>query len=149
MRFDVQTNPGHPAGPLHRVASGGELGRFLVALRVVLAQSRPAPVLIFDEVDRGIGGATADAVGERLARLGREGQVLVITHSPQVAARADWHWRVEKHEAGGAVVTRVVALDAAARREELARMLAGAEVTDEARAAADRLMAGAEAETAA
>lgn len=149
IRFEVQTNPGHEAGLLHRVASGGELGRFLLALRVVLSQARPAPVLIFDEVDRGIGGATADAVGERLAELGRDGQVLVVTHSPQVAARADSHWRIEKHDSEGTAVTRVTALDEQARREEVARMLAGATVTDEARAAAERLMAGADAEPAA
>jgi DNA repair protein RecN (Recombination protein N) len=149
VRFEVETNPGQPAGPLHRIASGGELGRFLLALRVVLSRAGgadAAPVLIFDEVDRGIGGATADAVGERLAQLGGDGQVLVITHSPQVAARAATHWRVEKHENGGTTVMRVSELDAAGRREELARMLAGATVTDEARAAAVRLMADSGAE---
>ena len=142
VRFEVQTNPGHEAGPLHRVASGGELGRFLLALRVVLRQGRPAPVLVFDEVDRGIGGATADAVGERLADLGQGGQVLVVTHSPQVAARAGFHLRIDKREANGATTTRVTRLDDHSRREEVARMLAGATVTDEARAAADRLMTG-------
>ena len=144
VRFEVRTNPGHPAGPLHRVASGGELGRFLLALRVVLSRSRPAPVLIFDEVDRGLGGATADAVGERLAELGREGQVLVVTHSPQVAARADAHWRVEKRDTAVGAAVRVTALDGEGRREEIARMLAGARVTQEARAAADRLIAAPE-----
>ena len=142
VRFEVQTNPGHEAGPLHRVASGGELGRFLLALRVVLSRGRAAPVLVFDEVDRGIGGATADAVGERLADLGRDGQVLVVTHSPQVAARAGVHLRIDKREANGATTTRVTRLDDDSRREEVARMLAGATVTDEARAAADRLMTG-------
>ncbi len=147
--FQVRTNPGHPPGALHKIASGGELGRFLLAVRVVLAQQGAAPVLVFDEIDRGIGGATADAVGERIARLaqgvrGKANQVLVITHSPQVAARANWHWRIEKTERGGTAIARVVPLDAAARREELARMLAGATVTEEARAAADRLMAGAD-----
>ena len=149
VRFEVETNPGQPAGPLHRIASGGELGRFLLALHVVLSRAGGAdavPVLIFDEVDRGIGGATADAVGERLAQLGGDGQVLVVTHSPQVAARAAAHWLVEKHEAGGTTVMRVAELDASGRREELARMLAGATVTDEARAAASRLMAGSGAE---
>ena len=141
--FEVRTNPGHPFGALHRIASGGELGRFLLAIRVVLSKGKAAPVLIFDEVDRGIGGATADAVGERLARLAAKGQVLVITHSPQVAARADWHWRIEKSEAGGATAVRLTRLDAGGRREEVARMLAGASVTEEARAAADRLIAGA------
>ena len=140
VRFEVRTTPGHEPGPLQRVASGGELGRFLLALRVVLAQGRAAPVLIFDEVDRGVGGATADAVGERLAELGREGQVLVVTHSPQVAARADAHWRIEKRESDFGAAIRVVALDGSTRREEIARMLAGATVTREARAAAARLI---------
>jgi DNA repair protein RecN (Recombination protein N) len=138
--FEVRTNAGQPFAPLHKVASGGELGRFLLAIRVVLSKGKDAPVLIFDEVDRGIGGATADAVGERLARLGARGQVLVITHSPQVAARADAHWRIEKSERGGTTLVKVAALDARGRREEVARMLAGASITDEARAAADRLL---------
>ena len=144
--FEVQTNSGHPFGALHKIASGGELGRFLLAIRVVLAKARVAPALIFDEVDRGLGGATADAVGERLARLGEQGQVLVITHSPQVAARADAHWRIEKSDIGGITTVRVTPLDARERREELARMLAGATITEEARAAADRLLAGAAAQ---
>ncbi|MBM3506709.1 MAG: DNA repair protein RecN [Alphaproteobacteria bacterium] len=138
--FEGCTNPGHPFGALHKIASGGELGRFLLAIRVVLSKGKDAPVLIFDEVDRGIGGATADAVGERLARLGAKGQVLVITHSPQVAARAASHWRIEKSEKAGVATVRVTALDEPGRREEVARMLAGASVTDEARAAADRLL---------
>ena len=140
--FEVATNPGQPPGPLTRVASGGELSRFLLALKVVLAAGKTTPTLIFDEVDSGIGGATADAVGERLARLAEDAQVLVVTHSPQVAARGSHHWRVEKGAKGKSTVTEVAELDDAARREELARMLAGAKVTDEARAAADSLIAG-------
>jgi len=140
--FEVATNPGQPPGPLTRVASGGELSRFLLALKVVLASTRTAPTLIFDEVDSGIGGATADAVGERLARLADDGQVLVVTHSPQVAARGGHHWRVAKGTKGKSTTTEVAELTDAERREELARMLAGATVTDEARAAADSLIAG-------
>jgi DNA repair protein RecN (Recombination protein N) len=139
--FEVTTNPGMPPGPLAKIASGGELSRFLLALKVVLAEADPVPTLIFDEVDSGVGGATAAAVGERLARLGRQLQVLVVTHSPQVAARTDQHWRVEKATAGKGAVTRLAVLDAEGRREEIARMLSGASITDEARAAADRLMA--------
>jgi len=145
IAFEVATNPGQPAGPLTRVASGGELSRFLLALKVVLASTRIAPTLVFDEVDSGIGGATADAVGERLARLSSDTQVLVITHSPQVAARGDHHWRVAKGAAGkkaDQTITEVTPLDTTERREELARMLAGATVTDQARAAADSLLAG-------
>ena len=141
--FEVATNPGMPPGPLNRIASGGELSRFLLALKVVLAEADPVPTLVFDEVDSGVGGATAAAVGERLARLGRKLQVLVVTHSPQVAARTDQHWRVEKATVGKSAVTRLAVLDAQGRREEIARMLSGASVTDEARAAADRLMTGA------
>jgi len=141
IAFEVATNPGAAPGPIGRIASGGELARFLLALKVVLAASGGAPTLVFDEVDSGIGGATAAAVGERLARLSRGRQLMVVTHSPQVAAQADHHWRVEKHTTKGAAVTRVVALDGAARREEIARMLSGATVSDEARAAADRLIA--------
>ena len=142
VAFEVATNPGQPAGPLTRVASGGELSRFLLSLKVVLASTRIAPTLVFDEVDSGIGGATADAVGERLARLSEGTQVLVITHSPQVAARGDHHWRVAKATKGKQTITEVTQLSADERREELARMLAGATVTDQARAAADSLMAG-------
>ena len=142
VAFEVATNPGQPSGPLTRVASGGELSRFLLALKVVLASTRIAPTLVFDEVDSGIGGATADAVGERLARLSADTQVLVITHSPQVAARGDHHWQVAKGAKGKDTVTAVTQLDAEERREELARMLAGATVTDQARAAADSLIAG-------
>lgn len=148
VAFEVSTNPGTPHGPLGRIASGGELARFMLALKVVLAAADPVPTLVFDEVDSGVGGATAAAVGERLARLADEQQVLVITHSPQVAALGAHHWRVQKiAEAEGAeaghrpVLTRVEALEAAGRREEIARMLSGATITDEARAAADRLMA--------
>jgi DNA repair protein RecN (Recombination protein N) len=139
--FEVATNPGMPPGALNRIASGGELSRFLLALKVVLAEADPVPTLVFDEVDSGVGGATAAAVGDRLARLGRKLQVLVVTHSPQVAARTDQHWRVEKAAVGKSAVTRLAVLDARGRREEIARMLSGASVTDEARAAADRLMA--------
>jgi DNA repair protein RecN (Recombination protein N) len=139
--FEITTNPGMPPGPLSRIASGGELSRFLLALKVVLAEADPVPTLVFDEVDSGVGGATAAAVGERLVRLGHKLQVLVVTHSPQVAARTDQHWRVEKAIAGKSAVTRLVVLDATGRREEIARMLSGASITDEARAAADRLMA--------
>ncbi|MFM9844963.1 MAG: DNA repair protein RecN [Dongiaceae bacterium] len=146
VAFEVATNPGLPPGPLAKIASGGELSRFLLALKVVLAEADPVPTLVFDEVDSGVGGATAAAVGERLARLASRLQVLVVTHSPQVAARAVRHWRVEKASsaargAKGATATRVVELDAAGRREEIARMLSGATVTEEARAAADQLMA--------
>ena len=145
--FQVRTNPGHPPGPLSRIASGGELSRFLLALKVVLSKDQGATTLIFDEVDSGVGGATADAVGERLAQLAQgAAQVLVVTHSPQVAARASAHWLIEKRAQGKATVASVTELDEAGRREELARMLAGATVTDEARAAADRLMAGAQPE---
>jgi DNA repair protein RecN (Recombination protein N) len=142
--FEVTTNPGMPPGPLARIASGGELSRFMLALRVALAAADPVPTLVFDEVDSGIGGATAAAVGERLARLAERVQVLVVTHSPQVAARGRWHWRVEKAATrkGGAVTTSVEPLEEGGRREEIARMLSGATVTDEARAAAERLLAG-------
>lgn len=138
--FEVATNAGSTPGPLSRIASGGELARFMLALKVVLAQADPVPTLIFDEVDAGVGGAVADAVGERLARLGAEVQVLVLTHSPQVAARGAHHWRVHKAEAGNEARTRIGILDGDERREELARMLAGARITDEARAAADSLL---------
>lgn len=143
VEFMVATNPGAPFGALTRIASGGELARFILALKVALADEGSASTLIFDEVDRGVGGAVADAVGERLARLAKGEQVLVVTHSPQVAARGTHHLRVAKAMAAGAMTTRVETLDAAGRREEIARMLAGAKVTDEARAAADRLIGGA------
>ncbi len=142
VEFWVQTNPGTRPGPLMKVASGGELARFLLALKVVLADRGSAPTLIFDEIDTGVGGAVADAIGQRLARLGRDVQVLAVTHAPQVAAQADRHYVITKEtlERGRRVATRVVEVAAERRREEIARMLAGAEITDEARAAADRLI---------
>lgn len=143
VAFEVQTNPGAPWGGLATIASGGELARFALALKAALAgrDGGPGPVMIFDEVDQGVGGAVADAVGQRLARLARGGQVLVVTHSPQVAARGATHWKVAKAERAGAVLTAVEPLDPARRLEELARMLSGSEVTDAARAAARALMA--------
>ena len=146
VEFRVATNPGSLPGPLGKIASGGELSRFLLALKVVLADAGVAATLIFDEVDAGVGGATAAAVGERLAALAAASgrQILAVTHSPQVAAVGQRHWLVSKDGSAGSVVTRVEALDSAARQEEIARMLAGAEITDEARAAAERLLAGAE-----
>ena len=139
----VSTNPGQAPGALDRVASGGELSRLMLALKVVLAAGSPVPTLVFDEVDAGIGGATAAAVGERLARVAEGLQVLVVTHSPQVAARGAHHWRVAKGVAGGRAETRVEPLHAAERQEEIARMLAGETVTEAARAAAASLLAGA------
>ena len=141
VRFEVATNVGLAPGPIAKVASGGELSRLLLALKVVLHKSNAVPTLVFDEVDSGIGGATASAVGERLARLGRDVQVLAVTHSPQVAAFGAQHLRVAKNEKAGSTVTAVDELTEAGRREEIARMLAGARVTDEARAAADSLIA--------
>ena len=139
--FEVSTNPGLPPGPLGKIASGGELSRFMLALKLVLAGSSSVPSIVFDEVDSGIGGAVAAAVGERLASLSERLQVMVVTHSPQVAARGHHHWRVAKRDAqDGTHVTRIGALSAQERREEVARMLAGAEITFEARAAAERLM---------
>ncbi len=142
VAFRVSTNPGAPEGPLARIASGGELARFMLALRVVLARADPVPTIIFDEVDQGVGGAVAAAVGERLARLAEDFQVLVVTHSPQGAARGAHHWRVSKATAEAGALTTVDTLSEAARREEIARMLSGARVTDEARSAADRLLQG-------
>ncbi len=139
VSFQVATNPGSPPGPLAKIASGGELARFMLALRVVLAQAASVPVLVFDEVDAGIGGAVADAVGERLARLAGDVQVLVVTHSPQVAARADHQFQVAK-QPGETAETTVGLLSDAARQEEIARMLAGATITEEARAAAQKLL---------
>lgn len=141
VQFTVSTNPGAPPAPIARIASGGELSRFLLALKVCLAKVGDAPTIVFDEVDSGIGGATAAAVGERLKRLAKDVQVLVVTHSPQVAAVADRHWLIRKTTTRTAASTDVMALDAQGRREEIARMLSGAEVTVEARAAADRLLA--------
>ncbi|MBN8994524.1 MAG: DNA repair protein RecN [Rhizobiales bacterium] len=144
VTFAVQTNPGTRPGPLTKVASGGELARFLLALKVALADRGSAPTLVFDEIDTAVGGAVADAIGVRLARLAGRVQVLAVTHAPQVAARAGSHLLVAKGGAKGkAVQTGVALLDEAKRREEIARMLAGATVTDEARAAADRLILGA------
>jgi DNA repair protein RecN (Recombination protein N) len=143
VTFEARTNPGMPLGPVGRIASGGELARFLLAIKVVLAGLGPPVTLVFDEVDSGIGGGAAHAVGERLARLAADRQVLVVTHSPQVAARAAHHWRVSKQQKGGETSSRVRALDSAERQEEIARMLSGAEVTDEARAAAGRLIGAA------
>lgn len=143
IAFEISTNPNTPVGPLGRVASGGELARFLLAIKVVLAGAAPSRTLVFDEVDSGIGGATAHAVGERLERLARDRQVLVVTHSPQVAARGAHHWRVCKDAVGAGVATIVRELPPSDRREEIARMLSGARVTEEARAAADRLMGAA------
>jgi len=141
VQFTVATNPGTPPAPIARIASGGELSRFLLALKVCLAKMGDAATIVFDEVDSGIGGATAAAVGERLKRLAKDVQVLVVTHSPQVAAIADRHWLIRKTTTKTAASTDVLALDSKGRREEIARMLSGAEVTAEARAAADRLLA--------
>jgi DNA repair protein RecN (Recombination protein N) len=142
VEFWVQTNPGTRPGPLMRVASGGELARFLLALKVVLADRGSAPTLVFDEIDAGAGGAVADAVGLRLARLAARVQVVAVTHAPQVAARADRHYLITKSalDRGKRIATRISELAAERRREEIARMLAGAEITDEARAAAERLI---------
>jgi DNA repair protein RecN (Recombination protein N) len=140
VAFEVSTNPGAPFGPLEAIASGGELARFALALKVVLAGIGAGAVMIFDEVDQGVGGAVADAVGLRLKRLAETAQVLVVTHSPQVAARAETHWRVSKRGDGDRVATAVEVLPPEAREEEIARMLAGAEITAAARAAARALM---------
>jgi DNA repair protein RecN (Recombination protein N) len=140
VQFLIATNPGQAPGPLGRVASGGELSRLMLALKVVLAGAAPVPTLVFDEVDSGIGGATAAAVGERLARLAEQVQVLLVTHSPQVAARGTAHLLVAKRAGDGRAETQVLPLDSAARHEEIARMLAGETVTDAARAAAASLL---------
>ncbi len=140
VEFMVSTNPGAAPGPLKTIASGGELSRFVLAMKAALAANEARTVIIFDEVDAGVGGAVADAVGERLARLARDAQVMVVTHSPQVAARASHHWRVEKRMKKNETTTHVMALGDDDRAEEIARMLSGAEVTDEARAAARRLL---------
>jgi len=143
VTFTVATNPGAPAGPLNKIASGGELSRFLLALKVCLTADDTGLTMIFDEIDRGVGGATADAVGRRLKALAEGGQVLVVTHSPQVAALGAHHWRVAKHVEDGLTLSRVVPLDAGARIDEVARMLAGDTVTDAAREAARSLLAAA------
>lgn len=140
IRFVASTNPGMAAGPIAKIASGGELARFMLALKVSLAAEGQGSTLIFDEVDAGVGGAVAEAVGTRLNRLAQNGQVLVVTHSPQVAARGNHHWRVSKSGENGSVSTSVASLEDTARLEEVARMLSGADITDEARAAAQRLL---------
>ncbi len=140
VEFRVATNAGTPAGPLGKIASGGELSRFLLALKVCLHGGDSGRTLIFDEIDRGVGGATADAIGRRLARLSETAQVLVVTHSPQVAAQGASHWRVDKREEQGRTMSRVLALDADARVDEIARMLAGDTITEEARSAARVLL---------
>ncbi len=140
VAFTVATNPGAPSGPLNKIASGGELSRFLLALKVCLSGDDSARTMIFDEIDRGVGGATADAVGRRLAALAQGGQVLVVTHSPQVAARAAHHWRVQKQVADGQTLSTVIPLADPDRVDEIARMVAGDTITDEARAAARALL---------
>jgi DNA repair protein RecN (Recombination protein N) len=140
VEFEVSTNPGAPFGALTKIASGGELSRFILALKVALAEEGGASTMIFDEIDRGVGGAVASAIGERLARLATKSQLLVVTHSPQVAARASRHYRIEKSHSDEGTRTTVRLLDTAERREEIARMLSGAAVTDEARAQAARLL---------
>jgi len=140
VEFEVSTNPGAPFAPLIKIASGGELSRFILALKVALAEEGGARTLIFDEIDRGVGGAVASAIGERLARLATDAQLLVVTHSPQVAARGGHHLLIAKSHDGLVTRTGVRALDEDARREEIARMLSGAQITDEARAQADRLL---------
>jgi DNA repair protein RecN (Recombination protein N) len=140
VEFWVRTNPGTRAGPMMKVASGGELSRFLLALKVALADRGSAPTLVFDEIDTGVGGAVADAIGQRLARLSERIQVLSVTHAPQVAARAKSHFLISKTGGADRVSTGIVEMDREGRQEELARMLAGATITSEARAAADRLL---------
>ena len=142
MTFEVQTNPNTAMGPLHKIASGGELARIMLALKVVLADADSVPSIVFDEVDAGIGGAAAAAVGDRLSRLSEDLQVMAVTHSPQVAAMANQQWRITKSGDSDTTQTSVQALDPDARKEEIARMLAGAEVTDAARAAAGQLLDG-------
>jgi DNA repair protein RecN (Recombination protein N) len=140
VEFTVSTNPGAPYGALTRIASGGELSRFILALKVALAEAGSASTMIFDEIDRGVGGAVASAIGERLARLAEQSQLLVVTHSPQVAARGSHHYRIEKSHGADGTRTTVRRLSEEERREEIARMLSGAAVTDEARAQAARLL---------
>jgi DNA repair protein RecN (Recombination protein N) len=143
ITFTVATNPGAPAGALNRIASGGELSRFLLALKVCLTADAAGLTMIFDEIDRGVGGATADAVGRRLSSLAADGQVLVVTHSPQVAALGAHHWRVAKSVEKGVTFSRVVPLSEAERVDEVARMVAGDTITDAARDAARALLTGA------
>ncbi len=140
VEFWVRTNPGTRPGPLMKVASGGELSRFLLALKVALADRGSAPTLVFDEIDTGVGGAVADAIGQRLTRLSERVQVLSVTHAPQVAARARTHYLISKTGGADRVATGIAEMDRPARQEEIARMLAGATITEEARAAADRLL---------
>ncbi|MBZ9765894.1 DNA repair protein RecN [Mesorhizobium sp. CA6] len=140
VEFWVRTNPGTRPGPMMKVASGGELSRFLLALKVALADRGSAPTLVFDEIDTGVGGAVADAIGQRLARLSKRVQVLSVTHAPQVAARAATHFLISKSGGKDRVATGIAEMDRTARQEEIARMLAGATITDEARAAAERLL---------
>lgn len=140
VSFTVATNPGAPAGPLNKIASGGELSRFLLALKVCLTHGQTGLTLIFDEIDRGVGGATADAVGRRLAAIASEGQVLVVTHSPQVAALGAHHWRVEKSVTKGMTTTNVVPLNSDERVDEVARMVSGDTITEAAREAARALL---------
>jgi DNA repair protein RecN (Recombination protein N) len=140
VEFEVSTNPGAPFGALTRIASGGEMSRFILALKVALAEAGTASTMIFDEIDRGVGGAVASAIGERLHRLAQRSQVLVVTHSPQVAARASHHYRIEKSHADDGTRTSVRKLSEEERREEIARMLSGASITEEARAQASRLL---------
>ena len=142
VEFLISTNPGADFAPLNKIASGGELSRFILALKVALAEEGGAATVIFDEIDRGVGGAVASAIGERLARLADGGQLLAVTHSPQVAARGGLHYVIAKTSEGTVTRTSVHLLDAAGRQEEIARMLSGAEVTPEARAQADRLLEG-------
>jgi len=143
VTFEVATNPGAPKGALSKIASGGELSRFLLALKVCLTRGQPDMTMIFDEIDRGVGGATADAVGRRLRALATGAQVLVVTHSPQVAALGAHHWRVEKSVIDGKTLSRVVPLSAEERVQEIARMLSGDRITDAARAAAEDLLCAA------
>jgi DNA repair protein RecN (Recombination protein N) len=143
VSFEISTNPGAPFGPLAKIASGGEMSRFILALKVALAARGTAGTLIFDEIDRGVGGAVASAIGERLSRLAAQVQVLVVTHSPQVAASGAAHWLIEKQADKKVMRTHVRLLDEDARREEIARMLSGDTVTNEARAQADKLLAAA------
>lgn len=143
VEFLISTNPGADFAPLNKIASGGELSRFILALKVALAEQGGAATVIFDEIDRGVGGAVASAIGERLARLSADGQLLAVTHSPQVAARGRTHYMIAKSSDGTVTKTSVALLDEGGRKEEIARMLSGAEVTPEARAQADRLLEGA------
>ena len=140
VSFQARTNPGMPAGPIDKIASGGELARFLLALKVVLSENEPPKTLIFDEVDSGVGGAVAAAVGARLARLGQKMQTLVITHSPQVAGNGNQHLKIAKYQTGDQVISSTASLSQVERREEIARMLSGDQITEAARSAAAQLL---------